>query len=97
MVFYKNSADRLYAVNARVCAIDSAGQTEERLSVGISYAMNDGQVRREWVTLWNNPEKRQYQCNTFRKHVRQGDEVLMLCKGNTQGYNSSVLRFPDRR
>lgn len=94
MVIYKESATRIYAVNARIDRINYQNQLQDRrISACISYSIN-GKPRTEWVDFWNAEDKSKPQlCTSFKKTCKVGDILIALCKGSDRGFNSCVLKF----
>ena len=94
MVIYKESATRIYAVNARIDRINYQNQLQDRrISACISYSIN-GKPRTEWVDFWNAEDKNKPQlCTSFKKTCKVGDILIALCKGSDRGFNSCVLKF----
>ena len=68
MVIYKESATRIYSVNARIDRINYQNQLQDRrISACISYSIN-GKPRTEWVDFWNAEDKNKPQlCTSFKK------------------------------
>lgn len=94
MIIYKDTIEKTYCVNARIDRINYTNQLQDRrISACISYSMN-GQSRTEWVDFWNADDKDKPQLYTkFKSTCKVGDNLILLCKGNEQGYNSCVLKF----